>query len=113
MECGTPMGFRFFMAARRLAVVDVLVAVEDDLADLDGRAFLDGERDGDGGGRNGLDFGLDGGELVPVLGEQVLQDGFGALDAGRVVLRFLTVMPTLAFLNRSCTSDMVTALRPL
>ena len=95
-----PMGLRFFMAARRVRSGRLLIAVEDDLADLDGGAFLDVEGEGDGGGRDGLDFGADGGELVAVLAEQLLEDDFGALDAGGVVLAS-TVMPTLSFLKRS------------
>ena len=94
------------------AVGEVLIAVEDDLAHLDGGAFLDLEGDGDAGGRDGLDLGLDGGELVAVLAEQVAQDDLSALDAGGVVLAF-TVTPALAFLKRSCTSESETALRPV
>jgi hypothetical protein len=94
------------------AVAEVVVAVEGDLADLDRRAFLDVEGDADGGRRDGLDFGLDGGELVAVLGEQVLQDISARLM--RVGSYWLsTVRPTLAFLKRSSTSERVTAFRPL
>ncbi len=35
-----------------------------------------------------LTLGADGGELVTVLGEEILEDGLGALDAGGVVLAF-------------------------
>ena len=70
------------------AIGNALVAVEDDLAHLDGRAFLDVEGDGNGGRRNGLDLGLDDGELVSVFTEQRFEDGLGALDAGRVILTF-------------------------
>ena len=57
-----------------------------DLADLYGWAFLDIEVDLHRRGRNGLDVGLDGGELVTVLGEDVFEDGLGPLDLGWVVL---------------------------
>jgi hypothetical protein len=49
------------------AVGDVVVAIELDLADLDGGAFLDLEGDADGGGWDGFIDGGDGGELVAML----------------------------------------------
>ena len=63
------------------AAADVLVAGEADVADLDRRAFLDAEVDLHRGRRNGLDVGLDGGELVSVFGQQLLQDDVRARDA--------------------------------
>ena len=91
---------------------DVLVAVEADVADLDRRAFLDTEGDCDRGRRNGLDLGRDGGELVAVLGQQVLED-----DSARLILVgsywLSTVRPTFAFLKRSSTSDCVIEFSPL
>ena len=45
----------------------MLVAGEFDLADLNGRTFLDVEVDLHRGGWNGFDIGLDGGELVSML----------------------------------------------
>ena len=38
-----PIGFRFLIAAAQCAVAERLVAVEANLADLDGRAFLHGK----------------------------------------------------------------------
>ena len=64
----------------------MLVAGELDLAHLYRGAFLDVEVDLDGSRRNGLDVGLDGGELVAVLGEQFFEDRLGALDLGGIVL---------------------------
>ena len=64
----------------------MLVAGERDLADFDRGAFLDVEVDLHRSRRNGLHVGLDGGELVAVLGQQFLEDSFGALDLGGVVL---------------------------
>ena len=66
-----PMGFRFFMDAAQVERAQVLVAGELDLAHLHHRAFLDVEVHLHRGRRNGLDVGLDGGELVAVLGEQL------------------------------------------
>ncbi len=68
------------------AVVDMFVASEADVADLNLGAFFDDEGDGDGGGRDGTDFGANGGELTAVLGEQLLQNNFGLLDFGGIVL---------------------------
>ena len=68
------------------AAVDALVALKADLADLNRRTFLDDERDRNARRWNRLDFGADGSELVAVLGQQLLQHDFLALDAGRVVL---------------------------
>jgi hypothetical protein len=65
---------------------EMLVADELDVADFDGRAFLDVEVDLDGGGRDVFDVELDGGELVAVLGEHLLDDGGGAQDLGLVEL---------------------------
>ena len=62
------------------AAVDVVVAGEGDVADLDRRAFLDAEGDRDRGRRNGFDLGRDGGELVPVFGQQLLRTTIGVLD---------------------------------
>ena len=66
----------------------MLVADELDLADLDRRAFLDTEVDLHRGGRDGLDVGLDDGELVAVLCEEFREYGFGAHHLGRIVLAF-------------------------
>ena len=59
------------MDAAQVERADVPVAHELDLAHLHHRAFLDIEVDLHRGRRNGLDVGLDGGELVAVLGEQL------------------------------------------
>ena len=64
----------------------MLVAHEANLADLYCRAFLDIEVDLHRSRRNGLDVGLDGGELVTVFGQDVFEDGLGALYLGCVVL---------------------------
>ncbi len=68
------------------AVIDVFVAPEADASNLDLGPFLNDESDADGGGRDGPDFGADGGELASVLGEQFLEDNFGLLDLGGIVL---------------------------
>ena len=79
---------RLQVAHRRdqLAVRNRVVAVKRDLAHLNRGAFFDDEGQRNGCGRQRLDFGLDRGELVTMLGEQLLQDNFGPLDLGRVVL---------------------------
>ena len=81
-----PMGLRFFIERRRYERADMPVAQRTDLAHLDHRAFLDVEVDLHRGRRNGFDVGLDGGELVAVLGQQLLDDRFGLLDLGGIVL---------------------------
>jgi hypothetical protein len=68
------------------AVIDMLVAAEADVANLDLGPLFDDEGDADGSGRDGTDFGADGGELAPVLGEQFLEHDFGLLDLGGIVL---------------------------
>ena len=65
------MGFRFFIARRRMQAAEVLVAGEADVAHLHRGAFLDVEVHLHRGRRNGLDLGLDGGELVAVLGQDL------------------------------------------
>ena len=64
----------------------MFVAAETDAPDLDLGPFLNDESDADGGGRDGADFGADGGELTTMLGEQFLEDNFGLLDLGGIVL---------------------------
>ena len=56
------------------------------IPDFDGRAFLDIEGDGDGGGRNLFDFRFDDGKLVAMLAQQLAQNDFRVLDAGGVIL---------------------------
>ena len=68
------------------AVVEVVVALEGDLAHLYGRSFLDLESDSYRRRRDGLIDGADGGELVSMLGEQVLQHSDGAHDASFIEL---------------------------
>ena len=68
------------------AVIDVFVAPEADLPNLDFGPLLDDESNAHGGGRNRADFGADGGELAPVLGEQLFEDNFGLLDLRGIVL---------------------------
>ena len=68
------------------AVVDVFVAPEAYAPNLDLGPFLDHKRDGDGGRRDGSNFGADGGELMPVFREQFLQHNFRLLDFGGIVL---------------------------
>ena len=111
MECGMPIGFRFFIARAKVARLDVLVAFELDLADLDLRTFLDDEgqaTDAGGIGRTSVRIGR---ELVAVRGQQFLDDDFRALYLGRIVLAFL-VRPTFISLNLSSTSLCDTELRP-
>ncbi len=81
-------GLQVLAWSAQLARAERVVALEGDLADLDRRAFLDVEGQRDGGGRDGLDIGPDGGELVAVLAEHLLQHDFGALDARGIVLAF-------------------------
>ncbi len=66
----------------------MLVAGELDIAHLDRGAFLDVEVHLHGGRGDGLDFGLDGGELVAMLRQHVAEHGLGAFDCGRVELAF-------------------------
>ena len=63
-------GLQVLHRAAQQQAADVLVAGELDLAHLHRGAFLDVEVHLHRGRRNRLDLGLDGGELVPVLGEQ-------------------------------------------
>ena len=107
-----PIGFRFFIAARRVAAVDVLLPSKLDLADFDLGSFLDHEREPDRDGRNLADFGPDGGELAAVLGQQFFHHDFGLLNLGRIVLAS-GESPTFASLKRSRTSLVVTELRPV
>ena len=72
--------------AAQVEAAEVLIAGELDLADFDRRAFLDVEVDLHRGGRNGLDVGLDGGELMAVLGEQFREDVLRAHHLGGIVL---------------------------
>src|SRR5664279_2977561 len=75
----------------------MLVAGEVNLANLNRGAFLDIEVDLHRGGRNGLDLGADGRELVAVLGENLAQHSLGPLDLGRVILAFLGEADLLFF----------------
>src|SRR5208283_2797043 len=68
------------------AVIDVFIAPEADAPNLSLRCLLNDESDADGGGRNRSDFRADGGELTPVLGEQLFQGNFGLLDLSGIVL---------------------------
>ena len=66
--------------------LDVLVAFELDLADLDLRPFLDHKRNADRRRRNLPNLGANRGELPPMLGQQALDRNFRLLDARRIVL---------------------------
>ena len=79
-------GLEILHRAAQRQGTDVLVAGEFDHAHLHGGAFLDVEIHLHRGGRNGLDLGLDGGKLVAVLGENVLEDSLSPLDLGGIVL---------------------------
>ncbi len=68
------------------AIAEIVIAVEGDLANLYGGAFLHVEGQSDGRRRDGLYFGTNGGELVAVRCEQLLNDDLSALDLGRVIL---------------------------
>ena len=68
------------------ALLDVLVPLELDLADLDLRSFFDHEGDTDGGRRDLTHFGFDRGELASVLGKQILDGNFRFLYACGVIL---------------------------
>ena len=83
---GDADGLQVLHRAAQQECVDVLVAAEMNLAHFDGRAFLDVEVHLHRGRRNGLDLGLDGGELVAVLRQNVLEHSLGPLDARGVVL---------------------------
>ncbi len=72
------------------AAIDVLVALEFDLADFDLRTFLDHKGHATAAGGMGRYFGADGGELAAVLGQQFLERDFGLLDLGGIVLAFRT-----------------------
>src|SRR5215467_13803372 len=80
------------------AVVDVLVALEADVADLNLRALAHHERDADSRRGNGANLGSNRRELPPMLREQSLQRHFRFLDLGGVVL-VLDRKPDLAFLE--------------
>ncbi len=78
--------FEVLHGAAQIEAVDVPVPYEGNLSYLDHRSFLDVEGDLHRGRRNSLDISFDGGELVAVLGEKLLDDGFSVRDPGRVVL---------------------------
>ncbi len=102
------------MERAQVARRDVLIAGELDLAHLDRGAFLNVEVDGDRGRRNRLDVGLDGGELVAVLGEQLAD--YTMVSACLTLVGsygLSTERPTFSFLKRSRTSDCETEFRPL
>src|SRR6185437_16303055 len=71
------------------ARLHMLVAGEANLAHHDLGAFLHVKINFDGSRRNLLDIGLDGGKLVSVLAEHLLQHINGAGDAGGIVLALL------------------------
>ena len=68
------------------AVIDVFVASETNVPNLNFRPFPDDESNAHGCGRNGADFGADGGELTPMLSKQLFQSNFGLLDLRGIVL---------------------------
>ena len=74
------------------------IALEPDSAHFDLRAFAHHECDSDGCWGNGADFGPYRGELVTVLGFQLLNRHFGVLDLGWIVLRLgretIALIPT-------------------
>jgi hypothetical protein len=85
---GNADGLQVLHGPAQVEPADVPVAHELDFAHLHHRAFLDVEVDLHRGRRDGLDVGLDGGELVAVLGQQLLDDGLGLRDLGGIVLAF-------------------------
>ena len=66
-------GLQVLHRAAQIKSAQVLVAGEIDLADFYRRAFLDVEVHLHRGGRNGLDIGLDGGELMAMLRQHCAQ----------------------------------------
>ncbi len=70
----------------QFAIVQRRIALERDLAHLDGWAFLDDERQGDTSRRQRLHFGANRRKLVTMLAEHLLQHHLRPLDAGRIVL---------------------------
>ena len=94
-----------------MRAVDVLVAHKFDPADFDLGSFFHHEGNAHCSRRDWAHFRADGCELVPVLGEQVLDHDFGFLDlVGSYWLS--TERPTLSSLNRSRTSLFETELNP-
>ena len=89
--------------------LDVLVAFELDLADLDLGPFFDHKRDPDRGRRNLPYFRADGGKLPPMFGQQAFDRHFRFLDFRRIVLtlhrqadlRFLEAVEHVAGGNRT------------
>src|SRR6266404_108643 len=71
----------------QLAAFDVLIAFKLDTAYFDLRPFAHNECHADRCRWNGSNFGADGGELVPVLSQQLPDDDFRFLDLGGIVLR--------------------------
>src|SRR6202034_2963664 len=74
-------GLQVLHRGAKFTRAELLIALEDDLAHLYGRAFLDIEGQCNGGWRNRLDLGLDDRELMSVLAEHLLKDDFSTLDA--------------------------------
>jgi len=64
----------------------VFIAPEADASNFNLGPFVDNKGDADGSGRDGADFGANGGELTSVLGEQLFQRDLGLLDLRGVVL---------------------------
>src|SRR5689334_22738780 len=73
----------------KLPAGNFLVAVEPDVADFDLRSFLNNEVDANCRWRNFVNLSADGCELTTMFSKQVLQDDFGVLDLGRIVLALL------------------------
>ena len=88
IECGMPMGCRFFIARMTSRSLNTLLPTILMSPDFDLGAFVHVENDFEGGGRDLADLGVDCGELAAALGEEFLQDDRGALDLVGVVLRF-------------------------
>ena len=70
IECGIPIGLRFFIARAQVARAHRVISGEGDISHLYRGAFLDVEVDGDRRGRDRLDIRLDGCKLMPVFGQQ-------------------------------------------
>src|ERR1019366_6394574 len=87
-----------FHRRTQFAWLEILIAFENDPADFDLGTFFHYEGHRYGCRRNRMDFGTDRRELPAVGGEQFLNDDFGFLNPGRIVLALLGE-PDLAFLE--------------
>ena len=108
-----PMGLRFFMAARSVRSPTCLLPRKRMRPTLTLGPSLMTKVTPTAAGGIGRHFGADGGELASMLGEQFLEGRTSAFLIFVGSYWFSTASPTLRSLNRSSTSLVETAFRPV